>query len=274
MRGFKSFPDEVEVRLEPGVAVVVGPNGSGKSNIADAVVWAAGSLSPSELRAGLLDAEQPLDPGASGVTLAFPSGDLALERAFFDLSGAGLRLTPEGTGWSVARVDAAPLPDVGTPLDLGDDDSRSMVLPFAFPFYGREYSLVFINSDGNLTFGQADTETTARMATGSADKLAQGGSQVLAWCPSCYVQFSETTLPTVEKARGSRPFEMTPLMVYLGGRLDDRCGPGRDPSRWRDRGMFDPGLHREFGPTCADRRTGMRPRPLGKQCKNDQDPSS
>ena len=39
------------MRLEPGVAVVVGPNGSGKSNIADAIVWAAGSLTPSELRA-------------------------------------------------------------------------------------------------------------------------------------------------------------------------------------------------------------------------------
>ena len=38
-------------RLEPGVAVVVGPNGSGKSNVADAIVWAAGSLTPSELRA-------------------------------------------------------------------------------------------------------------------------------------------------------------------------------------------------------------------------------
>jgi chromosome segregation ATPase len=51
IRGFKSFPDPVEVRLEPGVAVVVGPNGSGKSNISDAIVWAAGSLSPTELRA-------------------------------------------------------------------------------------------------------------------------------------------------------------------------------------------------------------------------------
>ena len=47
LRGFKSFPDAVEVRLEPGVAVVVGPNGSGKSNVADAIVWAAGSLAPS-----------------------------------------------------------------------------------------------------------------------------------------------------------------------------------------------------------------------------------
>ena len=55
LRGFKSFPDPVEIRLEKGVAVVVGPNGSGKSNIADAIVWAAGSLSPNELRAEKAD---------------------------------------------------------------------------------------------------------------------------------------------------------------------------------------------------------------------------
>ena len=51
VRGFKSFSDPLELTLEPGVAVIVGPNGSGKSNVADAVVWAAGSLTPSELRA-------------------------------------------------------------------------------------------------------------------------------------------------------------------------------------------------------------------------------
>ena len=51
IRGFKSFVDPLELKLEPGVAVVVGPNGSGKSNVADAIVWAAGSLTPSELRA-------------------------------------------------------------------------------------------------------------------------------------------------------------------------------------------------------------------------------
>jgi len=51
LRGFKSFPDPVDVRLEPGVAVVVGPNGSGKSNVSDALLWATGTLAPSELRA-------------------------------------------------------------------------------------------------------------------------------------------------------------------------------------------------------------------------------
>jgi chromosome segregation ATPase len=68
IRGFKSFPEPVEVRLEPGVAVVVGPNGSGKSNVADALLWASGSLSPSELRA-----EKPDDvlyAGSAGRTAA------------------------------------------------------------------------------------------------------------------------------------------------------------------------------------------------------------
>ncbi len=51
LRGFKSFVEPIELKLEPGVAVVVGPNGSGKSNVSDAIVWAAGSLTPSELRA-------------------------------------------------------------------------------------------------------------------------------------------------------------------------------------------------------------------------------
>ncbi len=61
LRGFKSFVDPVEVRLEPGVAVVVGPNGSGKSNISDSILWATGSLAPHELRA-----EKPDDVLFSG----------------------------------------------------------------------------------------------------------------------------------------------------------------------------------------------------------------
>ena len=81
LRGFKSFPDPVEVLLEPGVAVVVGPNGSGKSNIADAVRWAAGSLSTTELRA-----EKPEDvlfAGAEGRAAA----DVCSVELLFDNAG-------------------------------------------------------------------------------------------------------------------------------------------------------------------------------------------
>ena len=67
-----------------------------------------------------------------------------------------------------------------------------------------------------------DAEVSGRMATSTLDKLAASGSaRVLSWCPSCYVQFTETTLPAIERQRGSRPFEMTPFIRYLAGRLAD-----------------------------------------------------
>ncbi len=82
LRGFKSFPDPVEVRLQPGVAVVVGPNGSGKSNIADALIWAAGSLAPSELRA-----EKPDDVLFAGSATRPPAGHCEVELLFDNEDG-------------------------------------------------------------------------------------------------------------------------------------------------------------------------------------------
>ena len=78
LRGFKSFPDPVEVRLERGVAVVVGPNGSGKSNVSDALLWASGSLSPSELRA-----EKPDDVLFAG-SAGRPAADWCEVELLFD----------------------------------------------------------------------------------------------------------------------------------------------------------------------------------------------
>ena len=66
-----------------------------------------------------------------------------------------------------------------------------------------------------------DLEVSGRVATNSLDKLAEGKTGVISWCASCHVQFTETTLPTIEKVRGSRPFEMTPFMLFLATRFDD-----------------------------------------------------
>ena len=82
LRGFKSFPDALELKLEPGVAVVVGPNGSGKSNVADAIVWAAGSLAPSELRA-----EKPDDVLFNGAEGRTPAESCEVELVFDNESG-------------------------------------------------------------------------------------------------------------------------------------------------------------------------------------------
>ena len=120
IRGFKSFPDPVEVRLEPGVGVIVGPNGSGKSNVSDAIRWAAGSLSPLELRA-----EKPDDvlfAGAANrgsadfceVELLFDNSDGTLPVDYAELSVAR-RLHRGGEGQyllnrtGVRRIDLVEL---------------------------------------------------------------------------------------------------------------------------------------------------------------------
>src|SRR6266566_2106610 len=84
LKGFKSFVDPIEVRLEPGVAVVVGPNGSGKSNVSDGIVWAAGSLTPSELRA-----EKPDDVLFVGAAGREPADFCEVELLFDNAAGDG-----------------------------------------------------------------------------------------------------------------------------------------------------------------------------------------
>jgi Fe-S oxidoreductase len=74
---------------------------------------------------------------------------------------------------------------------------------------------------GIVQMRPGDVEMSGRMGTNSIDKMSQSKSgHVISWCPSCYVQFTETTLPALERQRGARPFEMTPFLRFLDQRLD------------------------------------------------------
>ncbi len=74
---------------------------------------------------------------------------------------------------------------------------------------------------GVVQMRTGDVATSGRFAESTMDKLARSRSgQVISWCPSCHTQFTETTLPTVEKTRGAKPFEMTPFMLFLRKNLD------------------------------------------------------
>ncbi len=59
---------------------------------------------------------------------------------------------------------------------IRDDDARLVPLPFPFPFFGAVHREVFVNSDGNLTFGASDTDSSPR----SLGRLASGPPRIAA----------------------------------------------------------------------------------------------
>src|SRR6478752_1010108 len=74
---------------------------------------------------------------------------------------------------------------------------------------------------GTSQLRAGDIDTLGRFANNTIQKLTQSKTkQVLAWCPSCVMQFGETVLPTIERATGAKPFDMTPFMPFLHGKLD------------------------------------------------------
>jgi len=74
---------------------------------------------------------------------------------------------------------------------------------------------------GIMHYREGDLAGSGRMATGTIEKFVRtGATEVLSWCPSCHVQYSEVALPTYERASGTRPFEMTPFLIFLDRHLD------------------------------------------------------
>ena len=91
------------------------------------------------------------------------AGDLMTRANPLDLADAAVRFRSNSSG----GYDAEQAPygfrqPFGDALTLTDDDSREMALPFGFTFFNQQYDRVFVNSDGNLTFTEADTASTAR----------------------------------------------------------------------------------------------------------------
>jgi heterodisulfide reductase subunit D len=74
---------------------------------------------------------------------------------------------------------------------------------------------------GVIQMRTGDLDSSGRFGESTMDKLARSTSgKVLAWCPTCAVQFNEFTLPTIEHTRGAKPFEMTPFLLFLRSKLD------------------------------------------------------
>ena len=98
-------------------------------------------------------------------------GDIVLPPNTYDLRNLGLRYTRNSSGgYNVTRIDGSFRATLGSRLTLTDDDSSTSTVPFSFAFYGKPQSRAFVNSDGNITFEEADKSSTernvARLLTG------------------------------------------------------------------------------------------------------------
>ena len=92
------------------------------------------------------------------------SDGVVARRNPFNLADRSVTFTPSSAGYRfITGTAAIDTTNPGTALTgLGDDDTREIDLPFPFPFYGETYRKIFINSDGNVTFGGGDSDTSSR----------------------------------------------------------------------------------------------------------------
>jgi hypothetical protein len=167
------------------------------------------------------------------VAVLFDDGDLVLPPNRFDLVGRGLRFQPNASGgYDVAAVDAAFREPLGARLALGDDDGVEEAVGFDVTFFGRSYSTVFVNADGNLTFEQVDRASTAR----DLGRLVSGPPRVAPF----FADLDPSAGGAVFVARDARGFtvtfcrvpgygapETTTFQVTLGrdGSIEMRYGP-------------------------------------------------
>lgn len=92
-------------------------------------------------------------------------GTMVLPVNTFDLDQKSLTLAPAPGGYTVT-AGAVSMTGVGNGAvqinDIGDDGTREVPIGFPFPYFDKTYSSVFINSDGNLTFGHGDSASSDR----------------------------------------------------------------------------------------------------------------
>ena len=127
------------------------------------VLWNHRAASDRGLLAPLSVVAPRVTADVGDVAVIQDEGDLVAPANVFDIQLAGLRFVLRaGGGYDIVRIDPDFRTAIGDRVTLGDDDSLAKSLPFAFTFYGQTQSVAFVNSDGNITFGEADRSSSER----------------------------------------------------------------------------------------------------------------
>jgi hypothetical protein len=104
----------------------------------------------------------PAAADSGDIAVVEDDGSIVVQANSVDLSSRSFRFEPaSSTEYRVVSASSS-FSSSATPVRLLDDDSTSVSLGFTFTFFGKSYTSVFFNSDGNLTFEAADSTTDER----------------------------------------------------------------------------------------------------------------
>lgn len=160
------------MRTLPGRASKYGRFGADTRDVRDLLRFSAAA---SRSRAAAEVARPTADRDENHIAiLEDQGGELIARPNLFDLANTGLRFEPAERGYAVATTGADFRATLGRAVTLGDDDSSAQTITFPFEFYGRRFTSLFVNSDGNLTFDQADNASTAR----GLERLSSGAPRI------------------------------------------------------------------------------------------------
>ena len=143
------------LRTPPGRGSKYGRFGADTRDVRD-LVSASTAASRARSRTASAAARPTADRDENHIAILEDNGgDLIIRPNVFDLANTGLRFEPAGGGYAVTTTGADFRATLGRAVTLSDDDSAAQTIAFPFDFYGRRFTSLFLNSDGNLTFEQA-----------------------------------------------------------------------------------------------------------------------
>ena len=172
---------------------------------------------------------EPVSQDSGEIAVLQDAGDLMTRANPLDLADVAVRFRSNVSGgYDVEQAPYGFRQPLGEVVTLTDDDTREMMLPFAFTFFNQQHDRVFVNSDGNLTFTEADTASTARSV-----------SRFLTGPPRLAPLFADPR--SVHRRKGARLQRCATVQRHVVRR--SRVRPARDghdadhaPCRWPDRG--------------------------------------
>src|SRR5579884_1790740 len=114
------------------------------------------SASAPRLRSNV-SVEPRLSGDQGNVSIVADDGTMIIPQNAFDLATASLVFTPQGSGYTVQSVTPT-FVSAGNNAQVQQLGGNSIAinLPFTFTFYGKSYKTLYLNSNGNLTFGTYD----------------------------------------------------------------------------------------------------------------------